>query len=249
MLSRINNILYKDGIPVIKLHQKFVDQDPLIGQPLDYMNKYLEMFPELHTKINKDMPKKIIIFYDLETTGTNVKIHGIHQIFGIIEVDGIVVDQFNYKVRPNPKAKIEQEALDVCKVTEEEILEYPEMKRVYLKLLSLLEQYVDRFNPKDKMWLCGFNNRGFDDQFLRSWFEQNGDSFFGSFFWSDSLDTLVLASQYLMDRRSNMPHFKLRGVARELGLEVDEDKLHDALYDVTLTRDIYRIVTGLEYEL
>ena len=46
-----------------------------------------------------------------------------------------------------------------------------------------------------------------------------------------------------------MPSFKQQRVAKELGVQVDDSRLHDALYDVNLTREIYRIVTGLEMEL
>ena len=45
-----------------------------------------------------------------------------------------------------------------------------------------------------------------------------------------------------------MPSFKLKRVAKELGILVEEEKLHDAVYNVYLTREIYRIVTGLELE-
>ena len=61
---------------------------------------------------------------------------------------------------------------------------------------------------------------------------------------------MVLASQYLIgQRRKDMPSFKLHRVADELGLFVDKERLHDSMYDVYLTREIYRIVTGLEEEL
>jgi hypothetical protein len=30
---------------------------------------------------------------------------------------------------------------------------------------------------------------------------------------------------------------------------VDESRLHDANYDIELTRGVYRIVTGIDYEL
>jgi len=190
------------------------------------------------------------VFYDLETTGTDERKHSIHQISGCIEVDGEVVENFNFKVAPHPKAKIEQEALDVCKVTEEQIRAYPEMKIVYKQVLKMLGKYIDRYNARDKAYLIGFNNRKFDDVFFRCWFEQNGDSFFGSWFWTDSIDCIVLASQYLIGhRRRNMPSFKLKRVAKELGLVVDETRLHDAEYDIYITRQVYRILTGIETEL
>jgi len=195
------------------------------------------------------MAKIVKFFYDLETTGLNPKKHGVHQISGCIEVNNMVLEEFNFLVLPNQKAKIEVEALQKCNVTEEQILAYPEMYAVYKKIINMLKKYIDKYDAQDKAWLIGFNNRAFDDVFFRAWFEQNGDTFFGSWFWPDSLDVLVLASQYLIERRSKMPTFKLHRVAAELGLEVDEKKLHDAQYDIHLTRQIYRIVTGIDIEL
>lgn len=189
------------------------------------------------------------IFYDLETTGVNAHRHSIHQIAGMIEVAGKVVETFNLKTRPHPKAEITPEALSICKVTKEKILAYPEMGKVYHAFCRILGKYIDKFNPKQKAWLVGFNNRYFDDVFLRAWFLQNGDQYFNSWFWGDTLDSLVLASQYLLDRRVNMPSFKQKRVAKELGIEVDESKVHDALYDAQLTRRIYRIVTEIEIEI
>jgi hypothetical protein len=46
-----------------------------------------------------------------------------------------------------------------------------------------------------------------------------------------------------------MPSFKLSIVAKELGLLIDEDRIHEAGYDVHLTREVYRIVTGLQIEM
>ena len=39
-----------------------------------------------------------------------------------------------------------------------------------------------------------------------------------------------------------MPNFKLSTVAKQLGVFVSDDKLHDALYDVDLTREAYHIM-------
>src|SRR5690606_11562747 len=107
----------------------------------------------------------------------------------------------------------------------------------------ILGRYVDKFRKQDKLHLVGYNNRGFDDPFLRAWFVQNGDNYFGSWFWSDSIDVLVLASEYLRASRHTMENFKLMTVAKELGIEFDESKLHDALYDVKITRALYNRVS------
>lgn len=191
----------------------------------------------------------IKIFFDLETTGTNSKKHSVVQLSGLIEIKGEIVDSFNYSVRPHPKAQIEAEALKVNNKTEEQIQGFPPMEDVHRAFVKKLAKYIAKYDSKDKAWLVGFNNRSFDDIFLRKFFELCGDKFFGSCFWQDSLDVLVLSSQYLLDRRTGMPSFKLKRVAKELGIVVDEKRLHDAVYDVELTREIYRIVTGLEFEI
>nr|DAK81844.1 MAG TPA: DNA polymerase III subunit alpha [Caudoviricetes sp.] len=184
-----------------------------------------------------------LLFFDLETTGTNPARHGIHQISGIVEVDGVEQERFDFKVRPNPKAEVLDEALAVGGVTREQIEAYPAMEEVYGKLVALLARYVNKFDKNDKFFLVGYNNASFDNQFLRGFFMQNGDNYFGSWFWSNSLDVMVLASQYLLAERQLMPNFKLSTVASHLGIKIDDGKLHDAYYDIHLTREVYREIT------
>lgn len=191
----------------------------------------------------------IKVFYDLETTGTDWRKHSIHQIAGCVEIDDKVVEWFDIKSRPHPKALIEPEALNVCHVTHDQVLSYQSMGDAYKQLTGILEKYVNKYDNKDKAYLVGFNNRGFDDFFLRKWFEHNGDQFIGSWFWNNTLDVLVLSTEYLLNRRIDMPSFKLKRVAKTVGLYVDEDRLHDALYDIELTRSVYRIVSGRDTEI
>ncbi len=185
------------------------------------------------------------IFFDLETTGVNPAKNGIHQISGCIEVDGVIKERFNWKVQPNPQAQIDQEALEIGNVTKEQIMAYPPMKTVYNDMVEMLALYCDKFDKKDKFFLIGYNNASFDNQFLRGFFLQNGDKYFGSWFWSNSIDVMVLASEFLKKRRSEMPDFKLRSVGAELGFKIDEEKLHDAVYDIELTRSIYKLITSI----
>ena len=103
------------------------------------------------------------------------------------------------------------------------------------------EIWID--NKQDKFFLAGYNNASFDNQFLRAWFLQNGDKYFGSYFWSNSIDVMVLATPYLASQRSQMENFKQGTVAKALGIEIDESRLHDALYDIQVCKSIYDIVS------
>lgn len=183
-----------------------------------------------------------ILFFDLETTGVNPGKNGIHQISGEIIIDGVSKEKFDYKVCPNPAAQIEQSALDVAGVTAEQISKYPPMNEVYRLFVDMLGKYVDKFNKKDKFFLAGYNNASFDNQFLRGFFLQNSDNYFGSWFWSNSIDIMVLATAYLLNQREQMENFKLATVAKQLGIEVVDESLHDAFYDIYLTKAIYDIV-------
>lgn len=184
-----------------------------------------------------------LFFYDLETTGTNPGRNGIHQISGEIVIDGKTVETFDFKVQPNPKAQIEEATLEVGGVTREQIMAYPPMGQVYTELVGMLGKYVDKYNKTDKFHLVGYNNRGFDDDFFRGFFLQNGDKFFGSWFWADSIDVLVLASTFLANRRAELSNFKLATVAQFLGIDTTAGKLHDASFDIYVTKAVFNFIT------
>lgn len=178
-------------------------------------------------------------FYDLETCGLNPRKHSIHQISAIVEIDGKVVETLNLRVAPHPKSLLDPAALATCHVTEEQIKAYPDAAVQFGRLRATLAKWVNPHDKTDKFHRCGFNNAKFDDEFLRVFFDLQKDGSYFSFFWADSLDTMVLASQYLSPIRHTMPSFKLHRVAKTLGIDVEAARLHDALYDVELTRAIF----------
>lgn len=182
------------------------------------------------------MAEKIAII-DTETTGTNHWQHSIHQLSGMIIIDGEIKETFDFKVAPHPKAKIDPEALKVSGVTEEQIRAYPDQATVYAQIIEILSKYVDKYDKTDKFFFAGYNAL-FDNSFVRAFFKQCGDEYFGSWFWSGTLDVMVLALYILSGVRHKMTNFKLATVAEYLGIDVEEEKLHDATYDIYLTYQI-----------
>lgn len=154
-------------------------------------------------------------FYDLETTGLNPMKDKIHQIGAIIYSKGKVLEKVNIKFGSEEYA--------------------------FKQLIKILDKYIDRYNKDDKFHLSGWNV-GFDNGFFRRFFEKQNNKYFGSYFWSDSIDVMSLASNHLRNRRHTMENFKLGTVAKKLGISVDDNKLHDALYDIEITRKIYKII-------
>lgn len=79
---------------------------------------------------------------------------------------------------------------------------------------------------------------------LRAMFDRQGNRFFGSYFWSNCLDAMLLATPALIDKRPAMPNFKQSTVAEYLGIKIDENRLHNANYDIELVQAIYDKVCG-----
>lgn len=106
-----------------------------------------------------------LLFFDLETTGVKFWRNGIHQIGGIVDIDGQETERFDIRL-------------------------------------------------------------------------------------ANCMDVYVMVTPFLMGVRNDMENFKLMTVARTMGIEIDENKLHDATYDIELTRDIfYRIIGKMDVKL
>lgn len=197
--------------------------------------------------MERRLPVLKICALDTETTGTNPAKHSIWQIAGIILIDGKEKERFEILMQPNPKAAIDPEAFNPSKdKTPEQIQEaidklktYMPFEEGYKTFIGILGKYIDKFNSKDKFFFLA-HNAPFDNDFLRGLFLQNGDTYFGSWFWPDVLCTRVLAIRQLMPIRHTMPNFKLMTVARQLGIEIDEAKLHDATYDIDITIEVFK---------
>lgn len=181
------------------------------------------------------------VFIDVETTGVNFWQHTVHQISGGVYIDNELIESFDFKVRPHEKSKVETDALEIGGLTLETVIAYPHRTEVFPKLKAILGRHCKKFDKSDKYFFCAYNAH-FDNAFIRAFFKQCGDNFFGSYFWSNNIDVMVLAGEYLKDVRHEMENFKLMTVAKKLGIEIDESKLHDGFYDIELTKNVYDII-------
>ena len=181
-----------------------------------------------------------ILFYDLETTGIHPETASIIQLAGIMteltESNEIKpLGGFNYTMKPRTGREVDLSALDINGFTMEELATFQDDREVFEKFTKFLNKHIDQFNKVDKAILAGYNNTHFDTDFLRQWFIDNNNNYFGSYFWSNSIDVMPEASRYFVHYRPALLNFKLGTVAKAMGIETDKSSLHDGLYDIKLT--------------
>jgi|SRR5215217_3283709 len=182
-------------------------------------------------------------WFDVETTGLHSHKDSIHQLAVLIEIDGVIVDTAEIKMRPFHFEELPEDYVTpVGGITKKIMYGYGSQHEGFKKLKKLLSKYVNQFDRTDKFYAAGYNCQAFDMGFLRVFFEKNGDTFFGSWFWSHSIDVMIIAGYKLEKERVRMSNFKLETVAKHFGLSVEGEGFHDALSDVKITREILECV-------
>ena len=183
-----------------------------------------------------------ILYFDVETTGLSPAKDSIHQMGGIVEIDGVVVEEFDIRMKPINFTELpETYVTPVGGITKAMMADYLPQSQGFAQFKQILNKHVDKYNRNDKFFIAGYNCQAFDMLFLRTLFDRNGDTYFGTYFWSSSIDAMILAAYYLRDYRHKMPNFKLETVAAHYGLAVDGPGFHDALSDIRITRGIIQI--------
>ena len=193
-----------------------------------------------------------LVFIDVETTGVNPGRNGLTQVSGCIQIDDAIKESFDFFVRPFPQDEIEDAALEVTGIDRRQLLppddpeflavpgqDFCDPHDIYARLQVMFGRYVDQYNKTDKFQFIGYNAHSFDMPFMRSFWEKNGDRFFGSWFWYPCLDVMLIWAQLLQLKRPQLKDFKLATVAQHCGIEVDVTRLHDSQYDIELTRELW----------
>ena len=183
-----------------------------------------------------------LLFGDTETTGLTPK-HGIVQFAGIIEINGVIKEEFDILMAPHPKDEISSKALEINKRTEEELATFQSSFSGKKCIDETLCRHVNRFDKTDKMYFVGYNN-GYDNMMLDAFYKKHGDKFWMPYVWYPLFDVAQQVGLHLArtGERCRLPNLKLGTVGKYLGLIKDESELHNAVADVKLTRDIFYVM-------
>lgn len=177
-----------------------------------------------------------ILFLDLETTGVDENKHSIIEIAAKFSVDGKIVKSYESKVGTYNK-EVDLGALGVNNFSIKGILGHTGSPEVAYALTEFLVT-VKKSKGKGPIYLCG-HNVAFDEKFLNRFLEVHSITGLHSIVGHKKLDTATIAIA-LIDAGVIKPEkTSLEGLAKELGINLQGRKLHNAMEDVDLTIEVY----------
>jgi DNA polymerase-3 subunit epsilon len=177
-----------------------------------------------------------ILWIDVETTGINPWVNDIHQLAGIIEIDGQIKEEFDIKCQPFNWNDISNEALELGNLTIETLRSHQPPKQAHKQLCGILGKYIDKFDKTDKAYIGAYNGT-FDTAFLASFFQKCGDKYYGSWTNHRLLDPLPIVRMLEYQGICQIEKHDLATVCQHFGIELDQ--AHNALSDIRATRALW----------
>lgn len=184
-----------------------------------------------------------ILWFDVETTGTDAKKNSIHQLSALMDIGGTVVAQFNVKFRSDMISEYNKQTVKWWSENPEmglskEVIEGREVshKEAHGQFMEFLNHHIKQFDSTDKATIAGFNVH-FDEQFLRHFMDRYNDTkynLYGSYFWSGRICVLSDFCRIAAYRRKDVKKVTLENCCQSLSIDIDN--AHDALVDVRATR-------------
>lgn len=118
-----------------------------------------------------------LLFFDTETVTLESpeKSCTFFQLSGMIEINGVEVERFNFYMNPNHSCEYNPECLTFNNITEADLQAFPDHTEVFPKVIAILNKYIDPFDKNDKLHCVGFNNLKFDQDKLWNWFDMMDD--------------------------------------------------------------------------
>lgn len=177
------------------------------------------------------------LFIDTETTGLDPKKHAIIQIAGIVDIDEQVVEEFDFSMKPIDGKLFETRALEVNGLSMDAINGFNPSAKIFSMFKSMMAQYINQFDKNDKFVFLAYN-ASFDYGFVKQWFEDHGDNYFGSYFYKYPIDIPSICIEDSIRVLNKLPNLKLESMAKHYDCS-PEGKLHDARTDIILAREVY----------
>jgi len=190
-----------------------------------------------------------IVYLDSETTGLDEVENDIVTLAGIIEIDGVVKEEFDYKLRPFNPDNIEPEAMKINGFTKEEVMAFPPAIEAITDLENRLSKYVNRFKKAKTMeekFVPAGQNVDFDIRFLSNTYKKAGNNYFFSMIDYHKLDLVGFSMWLKIKGFIDIPNIKLETMAKYFDVPI---VAHNAMSDIQATREIIlKILERLDFK-
>lgn len=192
-----------------------------------------------------------ILFIDTETTGLNPEENDVIQIAAVYYKNDIFHSEKNIKLTNDYPTKTNLGALAVNRTS---------FKTLYTRKNNsdkeeALKEFCDwiltlpKTNEKENIYIAGQNVK-FDINFMNSCLARYGITGFEDIFNRAPIDTMQIGQFLRNNGLINSYSNSLIYLAQALGVNVDNSKAHDALYDTKLCVEVYYkmcdLVKGVE---
>ena len=186
---------------------------------------------------------KKVLWLDVETTGLDCRKHGLREVGFIIEIDGVEVDKGVFKINPftytTRDVEIDDYALEISKVSIEDLESYDRSSYCFKELMKKLVKYVNVNDKNDCFVIAGYNT-AFDIGFIKEWFKEMGllDSYKDLFHYK-SLDVFSIVFALRHIGLNSAENDKLETMCNYFGIEIEA---HNALSDIEATKKLYELI-------
>ena len=186
---------------------------------------------------------KKVLWLDVETTGLDCRKHGLREVGFIIEIDGVEVDKGVFRINPftytTRDVVIDDYALEISKVSIEDLESYDSSSYCFKELMKKLVKYVNVNDKNDCFVIAGYNT-AFDIGFIKEWFKEMGlqDSYKDLFHYK-SLDVFSIVFALRHIGLNSAENDKLETMCNYFGIEIEA---HNALSDIEATKKLYELI-------
>lgn len=186
---------------------------------------------------------KKVLWLDVETTGLDCRKHGLREVGFIIEIDGVEVDKGVFKINPftytTKDVEIDDYALEISKVSIEDLESYDRVSYCFKELMKKLVKYVNVNDKNDCFVIAGYNT-AFDIGFIKEWFKEMGllDSYKDLFHYK-SLDVFSIVFALRHIGLNSAENDKLETMCNYFGIGIEA---HNALSDIEATKKLYELI-------
>lgn len=186
---------------------------------------------------------KKVLWLDVETTGLDCRKHGLREVGFIIEINGVEVDKGVFKINPftytTKDVEIDDYALEISKVSIEDLESYDSSSYCFKELMKKLVKYVNVNDKNDCFVIAGYNT-AFDIGFIKEWFKEMGllDSYKDLFHYK-SLDVFSIVFALRHIGLNSAENDKLETMCNYFDIEIEA---HNALSDIEATKKLYELI-------